>query len=200
MFAKCTKIISILLLSASSVIIGGCKSTDVYNSMKTMGLPVPEQDDGPSTGKKILAGITGCAAGGALGYYGVKYFEDKLEKKGYTKDDVNNAAKLIGGLGCVIGGNTAINIVKNMDDKAKQAQEKAWQQAQQQAQRQATTQPQTWETASHRGTVQIVQPTIDENGRECAVRRNFITTDEGEAEQYIPVCKNSAGVYEQVAV
>lgn len=200
MLTKCTRVTSILLLHASLVLIGGCQSTDIYTSMESMGLPIPEQNDGPSTGKKILAGVGGCAAGGALGYFGVKYFEDKLKEEGYTKDDVNKAAKLIGGLGCVIGGSTAINIVKNMDEQAKRAQEEAWQRAQQQAQRQATTQPQTWETASHRGTVQIVQPTIDENGRECAARRNFITTDEGEAEQYIPVCKNSSGFYEQVEV
>lgn len=200
MIAKYLRFSTFTLTTCAMVFIGGCKSTDVYQTLEEYGLPVPEQDEGPSTGKKILAGVTGCAAGGALGYYGIKYFEDKMQEEGYTNKEIDYTAKLIGGLGCIVGGKVAVNIVKNMDAAAKKAQEEAWQRAQQQARAQVTTEPQVWASGTYSGTVEIVEPTTDKNGRECAARRNFITTDEGNAEQFIPVCKNSSGIYEPVEV
>ncbi|GGW78294.1 hypothetical protein [Alteromonas halophila] len=185
-----------------SLVLSGCESTGLSQTLQDYGLPVPNQNDDASTGKKILAGISGCAVGGAVAYYGSKYVGDKLRDKGYnyTDEEVKKATMVIAGLGCVIGGKVALNIVKNMDEESKRAQEAAWEKAQQQSKAQNTRTPQAWQTETHAGTVEIVNPVSTDDGRECATRKNYITSDAGTAEQYIPVCKNSDGSYEAVEV
>lgn len=191
------------LLKISSVcicisVVTGCKTTSPSDLLNNLGFPAPAETNESGTGKKVAGGLTGCAVGGAAGYFGTKALKSSLEKYGYTGDDIEKAAVVVGALGCIVGGKIAIEIIQNMDEKSKRAQEEAWVKAQSQARAQTTTAPQAWKTDTHEGTVEILEPVTNSDGQECATRKNYIKTAQGEAEQFIPVCKNSSGTYEQV--
>lgn len=189
---------AVLILVASLALIG-CKATDsAMQTLSDFGFPTPNQGTESGTAAKVAGGLTGCAVGGAAGYFGTKALQSKLEEEGYTADDVKKAAVVVGSLGCIVGGKIALEIIANMDEKSKQAQEAAWEAAQAQTETVQTSSPQAWSTDTHEGTVSIINPQQSPQGQQCATRRNFVKTAEGEAEQFIPVCKNSAGVYEQV--
>lgn len=184
------------------LLLSGCKSTGIISTLQDYGLPIPNKTQESSTGKKILAGVSGCAIGGAVAYYSSKYVGDKLLEEGYdiNSEDVKKASAVIAGLGCIIGGKVALDIVRNMDEESKRAQEEAWANAQTRSKAQRTQTPQAWQTDTHSGTVEIINTTPSDDGRECATRKNYIKSAAGEAEQYIPVCKNSDGSYEAVEV
>ena len=194
--------LAISVIAGSALLLSGCDSTSVTRGLSDLGIPIPNQAEETSVGTKLLAGVSGCAVGGAIGFFSTQYISRKLKEKGYnyTSEEIKQASAIVGGLGCVIGGKTALSIIKNMDEEAKRAQQSAWQLAQQQSQTQATRSPQPWKSGDFEGEVEIVQVVTTDEGRECATRRNFIKTPDGEAEQYIPVCKNSSGFYEQVPV
>lgn len=181
-----------------AVVLGGCDSTGVSQGLSDLGFPVPTQTEKTGTGTKIVAGASGCVVGGATGFFATQYLGRKMQEKGYnyTDDELQSATMVVAGLGCIVGGKVALDIIENMDKKSKQAQEEAWARAQQQSQAQSTQTPQAWKTDTHEGIVEIVQPVKNDDGRECATRKNYIKTAEGEAEQFIPVCKNSSGIYE----
>ena len=124
-----------------------------------------------------------------------------MREKGHdmSSKEAKSAAMVVAGLGCVVGGKIALSIIKNMDEKSKQAQAHAWAMAQQQSKTSATRTPQAWKTDTHEGTVEIIEPTASNDGKECATRRNYIKTAEGQAVQFIPVCKDGNGTYQQVA-
>lgn len=176
----------------------GCNTTSVQNTLSEYGFPVANESQQSSTGTKVVAGASGCLVGGTAGFFGTQYLSRKLREKGYDYSDkeIKEASLLVAGFGCVVGGAAALKIIKNMDEKSKKAQEEAWQLAQQQSQAQQTRSPQAWRTNTHEGTVEIIEPVTSADGRECATRKNYIKTAAGEAEQFIPVCKNSNGKYE----
>lgn len=161
-----------------------------------LGFPTPTKTNESSTGKKIAGGAAGCAVGAGAGFWGTKAMEKLLKKDGYTSKQVNQAAIVVAGLGCVVGGSLAVSIIKNMDAKSKKAQEEAWKRAQAQTETQATSAPQAWKTDTHEGVVSIINPEINADGQQCATRKNFVKSASGEAEQYTPVCKYGSGRYQ----
>ncbi len=182
----------------SVIFLSSCAVTDTID-LEKFGFPAPEKSDESSTGTKVAAGAAGCVVGGAAGYYLIKALDDKLKKDGaiYSDEEVKQTAVLVAGIGCVIGGKAALNIIKNMDARSKAAQEKAWQLALVQSETLTSSEPQAWSTETHEGTVQILEPETTSNGKQCATRKNYVKTSQGEeAEQFIAVCKNSDGVYE----
>lgn len=186
--------------SAMALALSGCKTTDAMgNALSEMGFQTPSETSGSSTGKKVAGGLGGCAIGGAAGYFGTKALSGLLKDDGFTGAQINQAAAIVAGLGCIVGGKVAVDIIKNMDEKSKQAQEDAWARAQAQTETQAEATPQAWKTETHEGTVEILDPVTSDDGQQCATRRNFIKTSDGEAEQFIPVCKNNSGIYEPQA-
>ena len=189
----------IALLSSTTMLLG-CQTTDMTKALSDYGFPVPNQAQQSSTGTKVFAGASGCAIGGVAAYYGTKYLTKKMREKGHdmTNKEAKDAAMVVAGLGCVVGGKIALSIIKNMDEKSKQAQAQAWELAQQQSKVSTTRTPQAWKTDTHEGTVEIIEPTASNDGKECATRRNYIKTEQGEAEQFIPVCKDENGTYQQV--
>ncbi len=186
------------LICVGTLLLSGCKATDAMKTLEEYGFPTANQTNESSTGTKVAGGLTGCAVGGAAGYIATKAFSDKMAEEGYTAKEIKTTALTVGALGCVIGGKIALQIIKNMDEKSKQAQEDAWKHAQAQTETVTTSSPQAWSTETHKGTVTIINPETTSAGQQCATRRNYIKTAEGEAEQFIPVCKNSSGVYEHV--
>jgi hypothetical protein len=187
-----------------------CKATDyaksttdyVKNKATDYGLLEPTETNETGTGTKVAAGATGCVVGGAAGFFATKALGKYMKENGDYVDpeELRAASVMVAGLGCVVGGAVAIRIIQNMDAKSKQAQENAWLTAQKQAQSQkvSTTAPSmaAWESPTMDGNVSITDPVTDVNGSECATRKNYYRTKNGEeAEQFITVCKDSSGSY-----
>jgi len=168
-----------------------------FPNLKDLGFPAPSKTQDDSTGKKVVAGGAGCAVGGAAGYFGTKALDKVLRKNGYKGKEVEQAAILVAGVGCVVGGAAAVNIIKNMDEKSKEAQAEAWTQAQ----TQANAEPVSWqgpEGSGYQGEVSIENPETMPDGQQCATRKDYVKAAAGEATAYTRMCKNEFGIYESV--
>ena len=187
---------------ACALLLSGCNSTTsaqkILGDLEDLGFPTPSQTSESGTGSKVAGGLAGCSVGGAAGYFGVKYASDRLKEEGYSSSEIGKAATFVAGLGCIIGGSVAVNIIKNMDAESRKAQDEAWAIAQSQSQAESTTtpSPQAWKTDTYEGTVEILEPVTTPDGQQCATRRNYVKSPQGEGEQFIAVCKNSSGIYE----
>lgn len=186
---------------AMSVALTGCKTTDLTSAMNDMGFPAPSESQNDSTGKKVAGGGLACAGAGLLGYLGTKSLASSLKADGMTGAQVENAAIMVAGLGCVVGAAVAVKLVENMDEKTKQAEEDAWATVQAETKTEPTSAPRVWtgsgDSKVSGGEISIIEPeTID--GQECATRKNYYNTSEGNVETFSRVCRNEDGVYEVV--
>lgn len=175
----------------------GCGAMDTFD-ISNLGFAKPEETKETGTGTKVLAGAGGCAVGGGAAYLLSKKLGQKLQEKNSLIPDkeVKELSVYAAGLGCIVGGKIALNIIKNMDAKSKAAQEEAWQALLADSDNLKASEPKkAWSTSTHKGEVSITKPKPTPDGRQCATRRNYVADSTGEAEQYIVVCKNSSGVY-----
>ncbi len=156
------------------------------------GFGQPAKKDNNTAGKIAGAGA-GCVVGGGAGYFATKALGGFLRDQGMTNKEVNQAAVLVAGVGCVVGGKVALEIIQNMDEKSKQKQEEAW------AQAQAQTGPVAWEGpdgSGYSGTTELIEPETMPDGKACATRKDYVVkASAGDAEAYTRVCKNDSGDY-----
>lgn len=152
-----------------------------------------------SDGQQAAGAAGGCLVGGGLAYLGVKELGGKfLRDQGYTGRELEQAAQMAAGLGCVVGGSAAVAIIRNMDEKSKQKQDEAWELAQ------ANTggEPVNWEgprESGYRGTVsaEAADPLVD--GTECITRKDYVVDGSGQdATVYNRYCRNDAGDFERI--
>ncbi len=156
-----------------------------------------KKEEKNNTGGKIAGAGAGCAAAGAIGYFGTKAVGGFLEKQGYARKEIEQAAIGAAALGCVIGGAAAVKIIDDMDEKSKQAQEDAWVLAQSQ------TGPVDWsgpDGTDYAGTVELIELEEQPGGKKCGTRKDYVTAGGGDAEAYTRVCQNDQGKFEKVDV
>ncbi len=145
---------------------------------------------------KVLAGLGGCAVGGALGYVASRAVKKKLgrwlRKKGLAKNGEKAAGYILPGIGCIIGGAVAIKVMKNMDEESKRKQDEAWQKAQ------AQTGPVDWQSPTHSGTSEVVEIQEVPDGRTCGTRKEYVLASNGDdATAYNRVCRDENGSFVQ---
>ena len=189
-----------VLLAALALTASGCQTTNPAGALQSFGFPAPSTTAGTSSGGKVAGGAAGCAAGGAAGWLGANALKGFLRDQGYSNSEIQQAGIAVAGLGCIIGGATAVNIIKNMDEKSKKAQEEAWETAVAQTETQGAVSPKVaWKTATYEGETQYMNPEILSNGTKCATRRNYVQSAAGgTAEQFIYVCQDDSGIYRPV--
>ena len=154
---------------------------------------MPTKED-VSTVKKLLAGGTGCLAGGAIGYYGGKEVSKLLgEDRELTKEEEDSFILGAALAGCAVGAAVGVNIINNMSASAKQAQLEAWEEAQQ------NDGPQYWHDpndATTKGQTELVDVEALPSGDKCGFRRDTIETTGGTVQPQQRVCQSSGGSWE----
>ena len=149
-----------------------------------------------NTAGKVAGAGAGCVLGGGAGYFATKALGGFLKDQGLTGKEINQAAIVVAGVGCVVGGKVALEIIENMDEKSKQKQEEAWMQAQ------AQTGPVAWQgpaDTGYSGTTELVELEEMPDGTSCATRKDYVVkASVGEAESYKRVCKDETGRYTPV--
>ena len=156
-----------------------------------------DTSESTSSGTKVAGAGAGCAMFGAAGYFGAKALDGFLREQGYSGAEVEQAALLAAGAGCVIGGAAALAIIENMDEKSKAAQDEAWEQAQ----ADASGTPVNWEGpqgSDYSGTVTAEAPEQMADGKTCITRRNYVETSSGDATSLQRYCKTPGGEYVEV--
>ena len=154
---------------------------------------MPKTED-VSTAKKILAGGTGCLAGGAIGYFGGKELGKLLgEDRELTKEEEDRFILGAALAGCAVGAVVGVNIINNMSASAKEAQLEAWEEAQQ------NTGPVSWHDpndATTKGQTELVEVEALPSGDKCGFRRDTIETSDGTVQPQQRVCQSSGGAWE----
>ena len=184
------------LLAAALVFSCAAQAQGFPIEVPKIGFPSPSDTSrGSSTGKKVLGTGLGCGVGGAAGYFGTKAAGRFLRKRGLSRKQVQTTSIAAAGVGCVVGGAVALRIIKNMDEKSKQAQEEAWRQAQ----ANSSGEPVSWEGpqgSGYQGTVAIETAEPLPDGTTCITRKDYVLAADGEATVYNRYCKNENDEYE----
>ena len=154
---------------------------------------LPTKED-VSTAQKLLAGGTGCLAGGAIGYFGGKELSKLLgEDYEMTKEEEDRFILGAALAGCAVGAVVGVNIINNMSESAKQAQLEAWDEAQQ------NTGPAFWQDpndATTTGQIELVDVEALPSGDKCGFRRDTIETTDGTVQPQQRVCQSSGGSWD----